>query len=148
MSRATERWEHGPAHPHQADDVDVEDALPLGVVVGFDATLGGDAGVVDKNVESPEAMFGLTERGCYGSVVGDVCLNADQVDGQSVRSEVQARDACAAISQPGGDGQADPGRSTSDDGAEPGEVVHESCHCVPPGYWYCAMLSARISAEK
>jgi hypothetical protein len=53
MSRATERWERGPADPHQADDVDVEDALPLGVVVGFDAALGRDAGVVDKNVETP-----------------------------------------------------------------------------------------------
>jgi hypothetical protein len=49
VSRATERWERGPAHKHQAHNVDVEDALPLGVAVGFDATLGVDARVVDNN---------------------------------------------------------------------------------------------------
>src|ERR1700752_1572756 len=122
MSRATKRWERGPAHPHQANDVDVEDALPLGVVVGFDATLGGDAGVVDKNVETFETMFGLTERGRYSSVVGEVCLNAVQVNRQPAGAEVQSRTGWAAVSQPGGDGQAGPGRSTGDDGAEPGEV--------------------------
>jgi hypothetical protein len=44
----------GPGHPGDADDVDVEDPGPLGVVVGGDVALGADAGVVDHHVEPAE----------------------------------------------------------------------------------------------
>ncbi len=132
-----------------AEDVDVEDAVPLVVVVVLDGALGADARVVDEDVEAAEVGHGGGHGGADGGVVADVGGVAAQRLVDAARVEVEHGDAGAAGGEEFGGGPADAGRSAGDEGLEPREVLHVAGvgHAAAP-FWSVAPCRARSAAQK
>ena len=116
----------GAADPDHADDVDVQDAVPLVVRVVLDRAGGADAGVVDQHVDAAEQLGRRADPGPYGRVVGDVRDDPVQRLGQPVHVEVKAGHRRAAGGEEGGRGQPDAGRAAGDDRGQPVELTHRA----------------------
>ncbi len=124
----------GAAGAHDAEDVDVEDLVPLFVGVVLDGADGSDAGVVDEDVQTAELFDGVAHGCPYGGVVRDVGRETEQRCGELARVEVEHGDRRAAFRQCAGRGEPDAGGAAGDDGSESREIGH----AVPP----CAARSA------
>lgn len=117
-----------------ADNIDVQDPVPLVVGVVLDGALGADPGVVDQHVESAEVRDGRGHGLAYGGVVGDVGAETEQ--GLLDRREVQVEDGDPRPTggeQLGG-GAADAGGATGHQRLEPFEV---GTHAASP---FCLSL--------
>jgi hypothetical protein len=55
-------WKDGLGHPHEAEDVDVEDALVLGDRAFSDGTRVAESGVVDQDVDAAERLDHLLDH--------------------------------------------------------------------------------------
>ena len=106
----------GPAHADDAEEVDVEDPVPLVVAVLPDVALRTDPRVVDQHVESAEVADDTVDRGADGGVVGDVGAHPQHAGGDTGDVEVERRAACSPRRQLGHDGGTDAGAAPGDDG--------------------------------
>ncbi len=150
--------EGGAGHPDHADDVDVHDPVPLGVVVFLDGALGADAGVVDHHVQSTEVGHSGGHGRAYGGVVGHVGAEGEQRLLDRRRIQVEYGDLGAARGEEFGRGPADAGGASRHQRLETVEVAHAACpfFCVwrsaaqkaPSGNVYRAIDSGRMAAEK
>jgi hypothetical protein len=69
----------GAHQPCRADDVDVQDAVPLLICDVLHPTGGADAGVGDNHVEAAEPLSDLSYRLAHRGVVADVTGNLEDV---------------------------------------------------------------------
>src|SRR5699024_6894469 len=110
-------------HAHDAQDIDVQDAVPLLVIVGLDRALRADARVVDDDVDAAELLRDRLHAGLHGRVIRDVDLLREVLD--AVRVDVEHGDVRAQLRELRGGRRADPRRSAGDDG---GQSRHVECH--------------------
>lgn len=133
-----------PGDPDHAEDVDVEDPVPFGVVVVLDGADGADARVGDHGVQGAEFAHGPGDRVAYARVVGDVGLQDEGAGRGALHVPVEHGDAGAALHQELGDGGADARGAARDKGRHVLEVpcaAHEltswagrrASHCGPSG---------------
>ena len=120
--RAAQVGEGRAGHAGHRDDVDVQHARPLGVVVGVDLALGADAGVVDDDVEAAELLRGPVHRRRHRGGVGDVDLDPQGALRRAGGVEVQGRGRRAAGLERADRRRADPGTAAGDEGLQAGEL--------------------------
>ena len=137
---------------HDPEDVDVEHAAPLVVVVVGDGALGADAGVVDQDVQPAEALGGLLHRRPHRAVVGHVGLHADQPAARPRRRRGRARPparraraACAPPPAPMPDAPPVTRAAQPVEGARAHLGIASSAHTGPYGYACRSRDSACIS---
>ncbi len=137
--------ECGPAGPDDPEQVHVQDAVPLLVVVVGHGALGADAGVVDQHVEPAELAHDLLDRRADRGVVGDVGAHAEHAVGHAGGVEVECGHGGAALAQDPDDRRAD-ARGAAGDGRDQAVQVtaggaHEATSAVAPAYavtsWRC-----------
>lgn len=113
----------GPTDAHHAEDVDVEDPVPLLVGVVLDGADGADARVVHEDVQTAEPLDGLGDRGPYGDVVSDVGLETEQRGRCPGGVDVEDGHRGAPCGEQPGGGQPDAGRAPGDDRPEPAQFA-------------------------
>lgn len=113
----------GAGRAHHAEDVDVQDPVPLGVVVVLDGALGADARVVDQYVKAAEVGDGGRDSPAYGGVVADVRLVSEQGFVDARRVQVEDGYLGAAGGQEFRGGPADAGRAARHQRLEPRKVL-------------------------
>ncbi len=110
--------EGGPGGADHAEDVDVQDAVPLLVGVVLDGTDGADACVVDEDVDAAQPGGRGLHGGAYRGVVADIGLETEQRPWHTGGFEVQDGHRRALRGQRAGRGEPDSCSASGDDGSE------------------------------
>ena len=88
-----------PGNPDHAHHVDVERAVPLGVVVVLDGALGADSGVVGHHINAAEQRRGLGHGLPDGGIIRHVAPDGEQALGRFFGRKVQHGDGGAPVPQ-------------------------------------------------
>jgi hypothetical protein len=101
-----------------ADEVDVQDAVPLLVCDVLHSAGGANAGVGHKDIEAAQLLGDLGYRIAYGRIVANVTGNfKDVLLRLCERSQVQGRHGRASRTQRSHGGSANPAGAAGDEGA-------------------------------
>jgi hypothetical protein len=116
--------EGGSRDPCDSHHVDVEDAVPLVVVVGSDVSLGAYPGVVDDHIEAPELAGDVSDRGRHARGVRDVARDRERGEGRITRFPVEDGYPRSARGQELNDSCTDAARAACDEGDEAVVIAH------------------------
>lgn len=123
--------QRGAVGAYEAEDVDVEDALPLGVVVVLHGAGGAYTRVADHGLEPAQFVRRAVDGGPHRRVVGDVRLQREHALECSFGVPVEYGHPRAPFHQQRRDGGPDAGGSPGD---ERGDALEVACGVRKPAH--------------